>query len=97
MANGKIYLDQSNLKITAETGVTVTGAIAQVIKFIKPDNSTGEWDATISGTEDIFYEFSEPSELDQSGDWTFWAFVTFSDGRKAPGEPVTIRVYEEGN
>ena len=53
--------------------------------------------APIEDTENIFYEFSEPSELDQSGDWVFWAYVEFSDGRKAPGEPVVIRVYNEGN
>ncbi len=92
----KIYLDQSNLKITAETGVTVTGALSQVIKFIKPDGSTGEWDATIDGTEDIFYEFSEPSELDQLGVWVFWAYVVFADGRNAPGEPEKIEVFEQG-
>lgn len=95
---GKIYKGQFNLKLTLETGVTLTGASATKIKYIKPDKITeGEFNASISGTEDLEYDFTVSTELDQSGDWTFWAYVTFSDSRIAPGEPVVIRVYEEGN
>ena len=91
-----IYLDQSNLKITAETGVTITGALTTLIKYIKPDGTKGEWVAEIEGTQNISFEFSEPSELNQSGWWFFWAYIVFADGRKAPGQSVKIRVYVEG-
>lgn len=96
MANGKIYIDQSNLKITAETGVTVTGATETFIKFFKPDGTAGQFDATIVGTQDIEFDFSEPSELDQAGVWIFWAKITFAGGRKAPGEPERVQVFIEG-
>ena len=94
---GKIYKNQYNLKLTLETGVTLTGASATKIKYLKPDETAGEFAASISGTQDLEYDFTVSTELDQSGDWTFWAYVTFSDGKIAPGEPVTIRVYAEGN
>ena len=93
---GKIYKNQFNLKLTLQTEVTVTGATATKIKYLKPDKTAGEFNASISGTEDLEYDFTVSTELDQSGDWTFWAYVTFSDSRIAPGEPVVIRVYEEG-
>ena len=92
----KIYVDQESLRLTLQTGVDISGSSARAIKFLKPDQSTtGSWDATVTGTEDLYYDF-DGSELDVSGEWTFWAFVTFGDGRTAPGEPVFMKVYEEG-
>ncbi len=92
----KIYENQESLRLTLQTGVDISGANAQVIKYLKPDDTEGEFAAVIDGTNDLYYDFAA-NDLDQVGDWTFWAFVTFSDNRTAPGQPVTIRVYEEGN
>jgi len=94
---GKIYKNQYSLSLTLDSDITLTGATATKIKYIKPDGTNGEFDATISGTDSLIYEFTANDELDQSGDWIFWNYVTFSDNRIAPGEPVIIRVYEEGN
>lgn len=96
--NGKIYINQSSLKLTLQTGVTLTGASSLRIGYKKPDlvETIGYWDATISGTQDLFYEFTS-MELDIAGLWAFWAYVIFADGRNAPGEAVFVRVYEQGN
>lgn len=97
MANGKIYVNQSSLRMTLDTGVVLTGATTLQIKHIKTDLSTGFWVASIdpSDANKLFYDFIN-TELDQSGNWIFWAFVIFSDGRNAPGEPVKVKVHEQG-
>lgn len=98
----KIYKDQSSLRITLKTGVDITGANALVVRAKKPSSTTtvpvivdlpalSENDST----GQIYHDFID-GELDESGKWTFWAYVTFADGRSAPGEPVTVTVYEEG-
>jgi len=95
----KIYKNQSALRLTLETGVALTGATLK-IRYVKPDGSSGLWNATLSGTTAIYYDFHNSagiSELDQEGQWEFNAYITFSDGRIAPGEPVFIVVYAEGN
>jgi len=94
---GKIYLNQSSLRIQLTTNVDITGATEQVIKYIKPDATTGEWVATIEADGDgiIYYDLTG-TELDVAGTWTLWAFVTFSDARTAPGEPVKVTVHTEG-
>ena len=97
---GKIFVNQSNLKLTLQTGVTLTGALTKQIGYKKPDvdgiaGIIDYWDATIDGTEDLFYEFIN-TELDVAGTWAFWAYVVFADGRNAPGEPIQIKVYEQG-
>jgi hypothetical protein len=95
----KIYKNQSGLRLTLETGVNLTTALSLKIKYIKPDKTAGSWNATITGTTKVYYDFTNNvgvSELNQSGLWIVYAFVTFSDNRTAPGEPVTIMVYEEG-
>jgi len=95
---GKIYLNQSSLRLKLVTGVDITGASVTQIKYKKPDGeTTGTFTATVedAGAGSIYYDFAD-DELDQAGNWLFWAFITFSDGRSAPGEPVRVTVYEEG-
>lgn len=94
---GKIYLNQSSLRILLTTEVDITGASVTQIKYKKPDETIGSWAAVVDdvGAGSIYYDLTGV-ELDQAGTWTFWAFITFADGRSAPGEPVKITVYTEG-
>lgn len=94
---GKIYLNQSSLRIQLTTLVDITGATETLIKYKKPSGTTGEWTATVEAVGDgiIYYDLTG-DELDEIGTWTFWAYVTFADTREAPGEPVKIIVYSEG-
>ena len=92
-----IYKNQSSLRIKLTTDVAITGALVRQIKYIKPDGSSGNWAATSEDdlTGIIYYDL-EAGDLDQSGTWYFWAYITFSDGRSAPGEAVKVKVYDEG-
>ena len=92
----KIYKNQGALRLQLNTGVTLTTATELKIKYLKPDNTSSSWTATITGTTSLYKDMTG-TELDQVGQWTFWAYVTFSDGRKAAGEAVRIFVYDEGN
>lgn len=94
---GKIYLNQSSLRIQLTTNVDITGATSTLIKYKKPSGSTGSWIASIEAAGDgiIYYDLTG-TELDETGTWTLWAHVTFSDTRVAPGEPVKMIVYTEG-
>ena len=94
---GKIYLNQSSLRIQLTTDVDITGATVTDIKYAKPSGIAGSWTATIDdpGAGSIYYDLTG-IELDEVGTWTFWAYVTFADTRSAPGEPVKVTVYTEG-
>jgi len=93
----KIFKEQSALRITLKTFTDMEGAASAVIKFIKPDGSNGEFDAAIGDPKRgvIFHEVIE-GEIDVSGWWSFWAFVTFDDGRTAAGEASKVYVWEMG-
>ena len=92
----KIFKNQSSLEIELTTGVNIAGAIPK-IKYIKPSGTAGEFAATIvtAATGVIKYDIIS-TELDEAGAWKVWAYVTFSDLRTAPGESVTMNVYNEG-
>lgn len=94
MRFSKIYLNQSNLKLTLDTQVLITGATLREIRFIKPDGTIDHFDAIEENETSISYELTG-TELDMTGIWTFWAYVIFSDGRNAAGEPVRIIVNDE--
>jgi hypothetical protein len=94
---GRIYKGQTALRITARTFTDLGGIESAVIRYRKPDGSTGSFSAGVAdaGAGVVFHECLE-GDIDVSGWWTFWAFVTFADGRQAAGEAGRVFVWEEG-
>jgi hypothetical protein len=95
---GKIFLGQSALRITLKTFIDLEGVTSAVIKYRKPSGKTGEFQAAVGDAAKgvIFHECAK-GEIDASGWWVFWAFVTFADGRSAAGETSKVFVWYEGN
>ena len=94
---GKIFLGQSALRIMLKTFCDLEGIISAVIRFRKPNGILGEFAAAVGDVAKgvIFHECIE-GELDVSGWWVFWAYITFSDGRTAAGEAAKVYVWREG-
>jgi len=94
---GKIFVKQSALRITLNTYTDLEGIEAAAIKYHKPNGKTGEFAAAVGDTAKgvIFHEVIE-GEIDVSGWWAFWAFITFADGRTAAGEAAKVYVWNEG-
>jgi hypothetical protein len=94
---GKIYKGQTALRITLKTFTDLKDAISSVIRYRKPNGKTGEFASAIGDTANgvIFHEIIE-GEIDISGWWSFWAFITFADGRTAAGETAKVYVWAEG-
>lgn len=93
---GRIYKNQTALRISLDTKADLSTATAQVIKYKKPDGTSGQFTATNGGSGVIYYQVANSSDLDQAGRWSFWAYLTFTGGIVAPGEVVHIDVYNEG-
>src|SRR5215510_11680263 len=94
---GRIYVGQSALRIILKTFTDLEGILSAVIKFKKPNGKTGEFAAAVSDVANgvIFHEVIE-GEIDLPGWWSFWAFITFADGRTAAGEAAKVYVWREG-
>jgi hypothetical protein len=94
---GKIFLGQSALRITLKTFCDLEGILSAVIKYRKPNGIIGELAAAVGDVAKgvIFHECIE-GELDLSGWWAFWAYITFADGRTAAGEAAKVYIWKEG-
>ena len=94
---GKTFKNQSALRITVRTFCDLEDINTAVIRYRKPDGMTGEFAAAVIDTVKgiIIHECIE-GEIDASGWWAFWAFVTFSDGRTAAGETAKVFVWDMG-
>jgi hypothetical protein len=94
---GRIYKNQTALRITLKTFTDLAGITSAVIRYRKPNGKTAEFPAAIGDPEKgiIFHECIE-GEIDISGWWSFWAFITFNDGRTASGEAAKVYVWQEG-
>ena len=94
---GRIFKGQSALRIALKTFCDLEGAILTLIKYRKPNGIIGEFAAAVGDAAKgvIFHECIE-GEIDVSGWWAFWAFVTFADGRTAAGEAAKVYVWKEG-
>lgn len=94
---GKVYLNQTKLRLEVDTETDCTGATEVLIKYKKPSGTTGSFAAALAADKrTLVYEFSSESKFDEAKKWILWAHVVFADGRSAPGEPVDVVVYEEG-
>ena len=94
---GRIFVKQSALRITVKTFCDLEGVLSAVIKYRKPSGIIGEFAAAVCDVAKgvIFHECIE-GELDVSGWWVFWAYITFSDGRTAAGEAAKVYIWKEG-
>jgi hypothetical protein len=95
---GRIFKGQSALRITLKTFTDLEGIEKAVIIYKKPNGKTGEFSAAVTDPQEgiISHECIE-GEIDISGWWVFWAFVTFADGRTAIGEATKVFVWKQGN
>lgn len=94
---GKIFKGQSALRITINTYANLEAITEAVIKYKKPDGKTGEFPAGVSNaTKGIIFHECIENEIDLSGWWALWAYITFVDGRTASGEVSKVYVYEAG-
>ena len=92
----RIYKNQDELRIRLTAGQNIAGATLVQIRGLAPSGTLKQWTATveIAATGVIYYDLVA-ADLDEIGDWVFWAYITFSDGRSAPGEDVYRRIYEK--
>ena len=95
---GQIFVNQTNLDIEVTVQQDITGATETLIKFIKPSDKEGQFVATILDPliGKIKYSIVDATDIDEYGEWIFWGFITFADGKKAAGEPFQLKVFEEG-
>jgi len=94
---GRVFKGQSALRITLKTFINLQGIEKAVIRYSKPNGKSGEFPATVGDAEQgtILYECIE-GDIDVSGWWSFWAFITFADGRTAAGQAAKVYVWKEG-
>jgi len=94
---GKIFKGQTALRITLKTFCDLEGVTDAVIRYRKPNGKSGEFAAAVGDAAKgvIFRECIE-GDIDVSGWWAFWAFITFADGRAAAGETAKVYVWSEG-
>jgi len=94
-----IYQGQVQLNIRLYCGTSIKGALETIIKYKKPSGKTGSWPAVIDDENKgiISYKINHKSTLDEIGSWTIWSYITFADGRPAPGSAVSMLIKEEGS
>ena len=67
-----------SIKITLSTNIDLTGHTEMLIKYEKPDKSTGSWISVIPpGTTSEMEYNTVTTTLDQRGTWRLQAFVVF--------------------
>ena len=99
---GRVFAEQTHLRIQLTAGVNVAGALSTQIFYKKPSGTIGSVVASVSdeNTGILYYDLVADSSggtdfLDEVGTWKFWTFVEFSDGRTARGETYTKQVYDK--
>lgn len=95
----RVYVQQTSFRITLICNVDIATATVLKIKYKKPDKTLGEFIAVSSNDPfgHIYYDVVNTNDFDQAGTWVLWSWVTFADGRYAPGDPEKLEIHEEGS
>ena len=93
----RVFKGQTALRITLKTFIDLEGIENAAIRYRKPNGRNGEFSAAVGDVANgvIFHECIE-GDIDVSGWWAFWAFVTFADGRTAAGQSARVYIWNEG-
>lgn len=87
----------TNQKLIVETGISLASVETAYISFIRPNKTTGQFEATIPNPSNSIVEYQiEAGDIDISGDWRFFAEIDYLDGRKGFGVPFIVTVKEPG-
>ena len=94
-----IYTGQTSLRITITTAVELSDIRNTEIRYKKPDGTEGTFCASVIDAQNgvICHDVQSADELDMPGWWKFRAYVTFNDGRSAPGRTVRVMVFDGNN
>ncbi len=96
----EIFVEQIGVEFEATVDQDITGATELLIKYIKPSGKTGQWTATeveaSTGIMNFITTLATDIPPSEYGNWTFWGYVTFSDGGKMAGVPFVKRIFKEG-
>lgn len=98
MSDNKIYVGDNPL-VKLDCVSDITGASGTLIKYRKPSGIENEWAATITNDTEtglgryLTYQ-TIVTDLDESGDWRFQAFLTVS-GWIGRGETAIKRIYSK--
>lgn len=98
---GKIFVGQTKLEISVYVDQQLNTDDIASIKYKKPDGTEGSFPATVVLPPDpkghIKYDVQSANDIDQSGKWIFWAYITEVGGDVIAGECSKLTVHEEGN
>jgi len=97
----KFYKDDAGIVISCDCVTDITGATSITVEYKKPDDTTGSWSATLTGTYDPDPDVStqrieyttQPGDIDQEGVWHFQPKFTLG-GWTGRGETASIRIYD---
>lgn len=91
MTSEKMYAGQAYKDFTVETNVAQGAATGRVIRFMRPDETTGQWPATADGTK-LVYDVKK-ADLNQVGRWRLQGFSVIG-GEDSYGDIVEVDVLE---
>lgn len=93
--DGKVFVGQTKLTITLDTGSKLTDVSVALIKYKKPNGVNDNFIATVLNNT-IFYDIASATDLDSDGVWELYAHITYTDTSVIIGEKALLRVYKPG-
>lgn len=82
------------------TDINPSSISSGLIKYEKPDGTTGSWTGVHdTGTYSFYYDLTAALGVTSSTikKWKFWLYLTATDSRVAPGEVAVEYIKEEGS
>lgn len=96
MAN--IHVGQTAIRLQFKIGLDISLANSIELRFYKPNGMMGSFPASIldASVGEVYYDVQSETDLDDTGYWTFWVHVWFSDNTELDSDPIKVSIFEPG-
>jgi len=89
----KVYKGDVGTRIELDAGTDISSAEELVIKYQKPDGTTGEWDGELDDDNQTVYYVTQEDDLDQSGEYQVQLYIKLLVW-EGSGEKASFTVYD---
>lgn len=92
-----LYQNQTKAIIKMDVEEDITGSVAK-IQWRKPSGAIGFFPGSITNQVlGLFqYQILSANDLDEFGDYTFWADIIYADGKQIFGDPKVVKIPAPG-
>jgi len=93
MSVGPVFVGDVGTQLLLDCGQDVSASTVRKIRYLKPDGTSGYWDADLDDGLEKIYCYFQAEDIDLSGTWKFQSYLEMPTWT-GHGQIAVLKVYD---